>query len=97
MSKAMIVTGKGVYLSYEAVRALCPSCARSMKSHHLKGIRLGNVKAELLSEIKQKLGTADPGFFGRCMGHDFGHEFSDKESFCAWLHHRVEGRWPGED
>jgi hypothetical protein len=97
MSSAFIQTSKGIYLSYEAVAALCPSCAKSMKSHNVRGIRLNNIKAEMLNEIKQNLGTGDPGFFGRCMGHDFGHSFNDKESFCAWLHHRVTGHWPGED
>ncbi len=85
-----------IYLTAEAVRALCPSCADQMAKKSLKAVRLNDVTPSMLKNIKQQLGTGDPGFFGRCMSHDFGRSFGDKEAFCAWLHNRVEGEWPAE-
>lgn len=39
----------------------------------------------------------DPGFFEHCM-QDIAPKsgVSDPEAFCAWLHQRVVGKWPGE-
>lgn len=47
--------------------------------------------------FEKGLGTQDPHFFGRCMSHNFGKKFTNKERFCAWLHKRVQGHWPSED
>lgn len=92
---------RALWLSVEDIEALCPSCAKSMKALGFSRINvLASASKELIGLQQairaERLGAGEPGFHTRCMAYNFGRSFRDKGAFCAWLHERVTGKWPGE-
>lgn len=86
-------------LTREEVAALCGSCAAKMESLNITELKLSD-EQDLPEDFKQALMTAlqaagehEPGFFRYCRQR-IGPR---SKPFCAWLHHKLLGRWPSQD
>lgn len=86
------------WITVDEMRAICTDCADNMDRAGLSRVNLlalREMPANLLQGLCDKVGD-DPGFFTRCKGMSFGDFAPDKDRFCAWLHHKCLGIWPGE-
>ena len=86
----------GIDLSLSFIKALCPPCAERMEFLGVASLKLdGKQMPEGMKQgLCDKFGP-DEGFFGRCVD-GVSSDISDKEAFCAWLHHECLGKWPSE-
>lgn len=88
-------TYKEVLIPVEAVRQLCGSCADGMVANNLTAIKAspGGISDAAIEGLCKKVG-GDPGFHTACMKLNV--DVEDKAAFCAWLHKRCTGEYPGE-
>lgn len=91
-----------IILSLEDVAAMCPECAAEMITKSLSEVELDGFAAAYVEKAKRKGGdgglgsTKDPGLFTRCMATAGAKKASDPAAYCAAIHKKITGMWPGE-
>lgn len=92
-----------VLLTREQVGQLCPSCADRMLQKGLRAVWFEVPTEEWETAVRKASaesyeGGEDGGFFTHCMEEIAPKANVDNPAaFCAWLHHKLLGRWPAED
>ncbi len=90
-----------ITLTLEDVAALCPSCAAEMITKSLSEVTLDAFAEAYVEKAKKGKGgglgsTKDPGLFTRCMATAGARKASDPAAYCAAIHKKITGMWPGE-
>ena len=88
-----------IVLSLEDAAALCPGCAAEMITKSLSEVTLDEFAQVYIEKAKKKDGgmsTEDPGLFTRCMETAGAKKASDPAAYCAAVHKKISGMWPGE-
>jgi len=86
-----------ITLGLEDVKVICPDCASEMVQKGLQEVTLEDFAVVYKAKSKKGgMSTEDPGLFTRCMKTAGAQKASDPAAYCASVHKKISGMWPGE-